>query len=165
MDSTVSVPFVDAESWRLTVEPHFRFLDDFGFRLTDLIGDSPWEIWVQYTSTESAIQVIRSIEFDRDEVVLLRLLNGQVPPYSAGTVSGLGYRTLFDNVLEARGQPALESGGLDPQDVDRQLTYWAESVRQVAPDFLAGDLLAINEAAAIVDDRMRQNPWPPPPSS
>jgi hypothetical protein len=156
---------VDAESWRLVVEPYFRFLNELGFRLTDLNGDSPWETWAQYTSAESAFRVSRSVEFQRVEVVLLRLVNGQAPLYSTGTVDGVGYWTLFDNVMEARGQTVVEPGGLDPQAVDRQLTFWAASVRRVAPDFLAGDLSAIDEAAAIVDERMRRNPWPPRPSS
>ena len=112
---------MDAESWRHVVEPHFRFLGDFGFPLTQLHGSSPWERWVQCTSTVSAFRVTRSVDHRRVEVVLLRRVNGQDPPYSTGTVRGVGYRALFDDVLEARGQTAFEVQGLDPQAVHRQL--------------------------------------------
>lgn len=148
--------------WREMVEPHFGFLIELGFSRVIEDDTSNWETSLQYASTVSAVRIVRSIEYDRVEVYLYRLLNGQPPPYSEGTIDGVGYQALFDNVLESRGQRAVERGGLADADVERQLGYWSDSLRRFAPEILSGDLSAINEAAAIVDERKRKHPWPPP---
>jgi hypothetical protein len=153
---------VEAQTWRELVERHFDFLTDFGFTLTGTDDTSSWQVWVQYASSDSAIRIVRSVEFDRVELHLYRLLNGEVPPYSQGTVSGVGNQALFDNVMESRGRRTVEGGGLSDPDIERQLGYWSESLRRSAPEFLSGDLSALDEAASIVDERVRKHPWPFP---
>jgi hypothetical protein len=159
---TVPTMGYSAIRWRQSVEPHFGFLADVGFSTVTEDESSNWQTWLQYASAESAVRVARSVEFDRVELHLYRLLNGELPPYSEGTVGGIGYHALFDNVMESRGQRSIARGGLAETEIERQLGYWSDSLRRVAPEFLSGDLSAIDEAAVIVDERKRKHPWPPP---
>jgi hypothetical protein len=150
-----------ASRWQQIVTPHFGDLVSSGFPNVTADDTSNWQTWVQYASNDSPIRIVRTVEFDRVEVHLYRLVNGQNPPFSQGTVDGVGYQALFDNIMESRGNRTVERGGLSDPDVERQLAYWSDSLRQVTPDFLSGDLSSINEAASLGDERVRRHPWPP----
>lgn len=150
------------EAWLHRVRPHFDFLLEQGYRLEG--GEtSAWETWVQYVSATNAVRVTRSFEFQRAEVELIRLADGQVPPPGKDHIH---YFALLDNVVEARtpGQSPVP-GGLSDDEVEAQLASWSAALRSAASDFLAGDCAAIDEAEAVVRERMRQHPWPPDPQS
>ena len=152
----------EAAKWLKAVDPHFGFLAAHGFGRRDLDDSSFWSIWVQYQSETSAIRISKSNEFVRSEVHLIRLVNGEVPPYPIWITSDRIDWTLLDTVVEAR-QPDLMSEvarqrGLNSSELDEQLQFWARVLRDVAGDFLNGDFAPLDEAAEIVRARVADNP-------
>lgn len=148
----------EAARWLKAVDPHFGFLATEGFGSRDLDDSSFWSIWVQYRSETSAIRISKSNEFVRAEVHLIRLVNGEVPPYPIWITDDRIDWTLLDNVVEAR-QPDLLTEvarlrGLKSSELDQQLHFWARVLRDVAGDFVAGDFAPLDEAAAIVRTRV-----------
>ena len=151
-----------AQAWQIQVQPHFDFLLAHGYRL-DGGETSAWETWVQYVSPTNCVRITHSFEFQRVEVVLIRLIDGQVPPPGQEHIHNFA---LLDNVVEIRvpGEKPV-AGGLSDKEVEAQLVSWSTALRSIAPDFLTGDCAAIDEAEALVRERMRQHPWPPDPQS
>jgi len=152
-----------AEQWRRSVDPHFGYLTGLGFSEVDLdLERSPWSVWVQYRSASSAVRVSRSNEFIRCEVELIRLVDGRVPAYPIWITDDRIDWTLLDNVVEVRrpelAAEAARHRGLGPAEVEDQLAYWAQVLRDVAGDFLAGDLAAIDETGALVRSRVAEHP-------
>lgn len=149
-----------AEKWAELVQRYFGFLGDHDFGLAESDDSSFWTTWVQYRSSAAAIRVERSNEFQRVDVYLVRLVDGEVPPYPIWIIAEQINWVLLDNVLEARGQsrPSTTGGGLTAADLERQLAFWAESLINVAPEFLDGDMRAIDDAAAVLRARVEQHP-------
>lgn len=152
----------EAAKWLKAVDPYFGFLTGQGFGSRDLDDSSFWSIWAQYRSETSAIRISKSNEFVRAEVHLIRLVNGEVPPYPIWITDDRIDWTLLDNVVEAR-QPDLmrevtRLRGLKPSELDEQLHFWAQVLRDVAGDFLAGDFAPLDEAGAIVRARVADSP-------
>lgn len=133
-----------------------------GFDRVDVDDSSFWSLWVQYRSKSAAVRISKSVEFTRSEVHLIRLVEGKVPPYPIWITDERIDWTLLDNVVLAR-QPALEhelrrQSGLKPAEIDRQLDFWARTLRDVAQDFLDGDFGALDEAGAIIRERVAAEP-------
>jgi hypothetical protein len=150
------------ERWRESVERNFRFLADRGFALSEVDDSSPWETWVEYRSDRAAVRISRSNEFARAEVNLIRLVDGAVPPYPVWITAARIDWALLDNLLEARSPTLLGQAralsGLDDDSLERQLAFWATALQEAASDFLDGDLSPIDEAGAVVRERVRRNP-------
>jgi hypothetical protein len=138
------------------------FLINHGFTNVTTDDSSFWSLWVQYASGGAAVRISKSNEFRRSEVQLIRLVDGEVPPYPIWIGSDRIDWILLDNVLEARRadlqHAALLMTGLQDREIDAQLAFWADSLRDVCPDFLAGDFAAIDEAGAIIRARVREHP-------
>ena len=153
---------MDAGSWQDQVQPHFAFLEGYGFRITASDASSPWETSVTYKSSTGGVKVTNSNEFFRAEVNLIRLVDGHVPPYPIWITDEPINWALLDNVLEVRSperlEPARSLKGLGKADVDRQLEFWADCLNTVAADFLDGDMSAIDEASAVIRARVREHP-------
>lgn len=151
-----------ARDWTRLVEPHFSFLQAHGFRLSPADDSSWWETWVQYASDASAVRLARSTEFGRVDVHLIRLVDGAVPPYPVWVTSEPLNWVLLDTVLQARSaelfQQVAAQRGLDDSQVERQLAFWASALVSVAPEFLHGDMAAVDEAETIVRERVHQHP-------
>lgn len=149
-----------ASKWLRQVEPHFAFLRDHGFTRVATDDSSFWSLWVRYYSLVAAVEVAKSTEFSRVEVTLIRLVDGEVPPYPIWITSAPVSHVLLDTVLAARDRadPREPRGGLHPDDVERQLSFWATALRDVVPDFLAGDLSAIDEAEAVIRRKGEEHP-------
>ena len=151
-----------AERWRRSVDPHFGFLTGLGSRGRSRSERSAWSVWVQYRSASAAVRVSRSNEFIRCEVELIRLVDGSVPAYPIWITDDRIDWTLLDNVVEVRrpdlAAEAARHRGLGPAEVEDLLAYWAQVLRDVAGDFLAGDLAAIDEAGALVRSRVAEHP-------
>jgi hypothetical protein len=149
-----------ARKWAQRVQRHFGFLEDHGFRLAETDDSSFWTTWIQYRSPTAAIRIERSTEFQRVDVYLVRLVEGQVPPYPIWISAEQINWVLLDNVLEARGpsRPNTPAGGLTAGDLERQLAFWASSLITVTPEFLDGDMSAIDDAAAVVRGRVTEHP-------
>lgn len=153
---------IRANQWRETVEPTFGFLIDLGFVDVDVDDSSFWSLWVQYRSPAAAVRVSKSNEFTRVEVELIRLADGRVPAYPIWITDDRIDWTLLDNVIEVRRPDLLplvrRQHGLTDDAVKSQLTFWAEALRDVAPDFLEGGFGAIDEAGELVRRRVADNP-------
>ena len=152
----------EAAKWLRQVEPHFGFLSCLGFTTIDVDDSSFWSTWVQYRSDTSAIRIELSREFVRSEVHLIRLVSGEVPPYPIWITDDRIDWALLDNVVEVR-QPSLmtdvrKQRGLTAVELDGQLQFWADILRDVASDFVAGDFAPIDEAATLIRSRVAEHP-------
>lgn len=136
---------------------------------SDRLGDPLLDDYLEFlavrcrpNSVLAARRISKSNEFVRSEVHLIRLVNGEVPPYPIWITGDRIDWTLLENVVESR-QPDLMRDvtrlhGLKPSDLDQQLHFWARVLRDVAGDFLAGDFAPLDEAAAIVRARVADHP-------
>lgn len=151
-----------AAKWHSAVDEHFGFVIRMGFTHVDVDDSSFWSIWTQYRSESAAIRISRSNEFTRSEVHLIRLVDGEVPPYPIWITDERIDWALLDTVVEAR-QPSLladvqRQSGLKPAELDQQLRFWAQALLDVAGDFLTGDFAPVDEAAAIIRSRLADSP-------
>lgn len=150
--------------WQRAVSPYFDFLLEHGFTPDPKAGYSEWYgTAAVYRSRVSAVQVTWSLEFDRVEVELVRLVDGQFPDYQVFfSESAPVNRTLLDNVVVARAPDRVneiqEATGLKKAAVERQLALWSQLLRDVAADFLAGQQTAFDEAKAVIRERVREHP-------
>jgi hypothetical protein len=152
----------EGKQWAEQVERHFGFLARYGFAVTDIEASTWWEVRVTYRSPRSAVAVIRSVEFQRVEVQLMRLADGELPEYPIFVVDSVPVNTFYaDDLLELRLDGADEvlasQHGLEPQEVEAQLAVWSEVLRDYGGDLLAGDLSVLDELEQMVRDRARQH--------
>ena len=72
---------ISAIAWRAIVSPHFGFLETrFHWSLTAMNDSGNWETSVTYSRDPAAVIVRYSVEFDRAEVELVRMIDGKIPP-------------------------------------------------------------------------------------
>jgi len=152
----------EAKQWAEQVERHFGFLARYGFAVTDIDASTWWEVRVTYRSPQSAVAVIRSVEFQRVEVQLMRLVAGELPEYPIFVGDSVPVNTFYaDDLLGLRPDGADEvlasRHGLLPQEVEAQLAFWSEVLRDYGGDLLAGDLSVLDELEQMVRDRARQH--------
>ena len=116
----------------------------------------------RYLSSTLGLEVTRSVEFDRVEITLVRLVEGELPEYEVWVTDSPRNRVLFDNVLIARAPDVDEASralsGLSRGDEEEQLRFWADALRSVAPDFLEGDDAPLREGEQVVRQRVAENP-------
>ena len=154
---------MDVAEWERLVRPHFDFLTEHGFELDPRVASSEWYATrVVYRSAQAAVIVTHSVEFQRVEVELARLRRGKLPRTMVFVAARPIDQNLLDNVLEARAPERLRKSqhatGLRRRQVERQLELWATLLREVAPDFLAGSMAALDEAEEVVRRRVRDEP-------
>jgi hypothetical protein len=152
----------EGREWAEQVARHFGFLTRYGFVLTDVAPSTAWEVRVTYRSPLSALAVIRSNEFLRVEVQLMRLVDGELPAYPIFVVDSVPVNTFYaDDLLRLRradaDQALARQRGLSPQDVEAQLVFWSAALRKYGQDFLAGDLPVLDTLEQIVRERARQH--------
>lgn len=148
--------------WADRVERHFGFLTRYGFARTDVDTSNWWAVRVTYRSRRSALAVIRSYEFDRVEVELMRLVDGELPGHPVFVVDSVPvHRFLADDLLVLRRPDADEvlarQRGVSDREIEAQLAFWSKALREHGQDFLAGDLGVLDELERIVRDRVRQH--------
>jgi hypothetical protein len=148
-----------AKRWKASVKKHFDFLTDYGFRF-DHVEDKWWATTAVYLSAALGVEVTRSVEFDRLEISLLRLVEGQAPEVEVWVTDRPLNRVLFDNVLEARGSDLLGQipTGLSQRVVEEQLRLDAELLRTLVGDFLKGSDAALLEGERVIRERVSTNP-------
>lgn len=151
-----------AKKWQRAVSDHFDFLVERGFGRVETDDSSFWSVWVQYRSETAAIRVAKSNEDRRCGVQLIRLVDGDVPAYPIWITGDRIDWTLLDNVVEVRRPDLLADvgaqHGLKPAELDEQLRFWAQVLREVAPDFLNGDFAPLDEAGDLIRRRVDQEP-------
>ena len=101
---------ISAKRWARTVKRHFGFLEtDFGMTVIGMDDQSHWETTITYGRPTSGVVVRYSVEFDRAEVEIIRMVDGKVPPVDvfifADTQSNRGS---LDNLLAVRKPVAAE---------------------------------------------------------
>jgi hypothetical protein len=145
---------VSVEEWAGCVARHFGFLEKFGFHMAAELGSAQWfRTQVVYVSETSAVEVDLSVEYQRVEVTLARLKDGALPPVRVFVTKASFDYVLLDNVVGA-GAPDRPRWQTTPgRTYDEQLSFWAETLRTVAPDFLQGDLSVIDDGERAVRAR------------
>jgi hypothetical protein len=150
-----------AKAWERRVREHFDFLVEHGFRF-DHVEANWWATTAVYLSPTLGLEVTRSVEFNRVEITLLRLVGEELPEYEVWVADSPLNRVLFDNVLIARAPEVDEASrtlsGVSSKEVEKQLRFWADALRSVAPDFLDGDDAPLREGEQVVRQRVEENP-------
>jgi transposase-like protein len=152
----------EGKQWAEQVERHFGFLARYGFAVTGIDASTWWEVRVTYRSPHSAIAVIRSVEFERVEVQLMRLVDGELPEYPIFVVDSVPVNTfyaadLFGLRLAGADEVLASQHGLEPEQVEAQVAFWSQVLRDHGGDLLAGDLSVLDELEQRVRDRAGQH--------
>jgi hypothetical protein len=147
------------EDWQSAVDPHFGFLNERGFQLNRRFASaSVWATDLVYAAHDRAISVERSVEFNRAEVVLIRLYEGAMPDLQIRVTAEPVNRLLLDNVLQARDpqryREIQQLGGLGEPELQRQLSELASALRDVAGDFLTGSFAAMDDGERVIRQRL-----------
>lgn len=145
-------------AWSDHVAKHFEYLHDHGFALTSIDDSSFWATAATYQSADSAVAIIKSNEFTRSEVQLMRLVDGGLPEYPIFVVDSVPVNTFYlDDLLILRMPGAADQlklqRGLATKELDSHLASWAERLRRYGEDFLQGDLAVLDELEQIVRAR------------
>jgi hypothetical protein len=155
---------LSAASWRSTVARHFRFLEeDLHMSVIATDDTTNWETSVTYGSDLIAVIIRYSVEFDRAEVELIRLVDRSVPsvPIFIHPDTRID-RSLLDNLLFVRAPSEAEKlktlGGLDSKSVDRSLAFQAAALQLHGMDFLNGNLDVFNDLDGLIKGRIATNP-------
>ena len=150
-----------AKAWERRVREHFDFLVEHGFRF-DHVETSSWATTARYLSPTLGLEVTRSVEFDRVEIELIRLVEGRLPEYEVWVTDSPLNRVLFDNVVIARAPEVDKASralsGLSGDNVEKQLRFWADALRTVAPEFLSGDDAPLRDGEGVIRQRVAENP-------
>jgi hypothetical protein len=150
---------VSIEDWAECVARHFAFLEEHGFHMAAELGSARWyRTQVVYVSETSAVEVDRSVEYQRVEVTLARLKDGALPPVRVFVTEASFDDVLLDNVVEARAPDRPRWRTTPGRTYDEQLSFWAETLRTVASDFLRGDFSAIEDGERAVRARLANPP-------
>ena len=151
------------DGWKAQTDTYFAFLRErYGFEITQTEW-SVWETSVRYETVATAIDVERSVEFNRVEVQLIRKVDGAIPEYPifVSTTPVLHY-FLLDAVLNERAPellPEMQAAkGLGEDQIERSLTLWSEALEKYADDILQGDFTLFTILEAKVRARMREHP-------
>lgn len=154
----------EAIVWASKVSPHFQFLAArYGMQVIDTSA-GPWEASVTYTRDPVGVIVRRSIEFDRVEIELVRMVDGQVPKMPVFIHEDTAIdRGLFDHAIGLRGSDSdrdalREIGGLESDQVEAALSFLSLALEKLAPDFLGGDLGLLDEIGQIIHARVANHP-------
>jgi hypothetical protein len=136
---------------------------DFGMAVIGVDDHSNWETTVTYCGNASAVVVRYSVEFDRTEVELVRLVDGKVPavPIFIHADTPM-YRGWLDNLLAIREPVAAEElrhlTGLGHRSVERTLRFEAEALRKYAADILSGDLHGFADIERSIRQQVSKQP-------
>jgi hypothetical protein len=152
--------------WADLVDEYLGFLRPQGYRLV-VVKDEPelaaWGPRVRYLGSKSGVQVHWSVEFVRVDTFVMELVDGQVPEYPIFIHDGDPIRYFhLDNLLEAidpdRGRQASALSGLEPDAVRRQLTFVADSIRDLGGELLDPTSEAFARATARIHESVRRDP-------
>lgn len=153
-----------ATTWEALVSSHFAYLvDEFHMKVISRDASTNWETSVTYGRDPVGVIIRESVEFDRVEIELVRLVDGRVPatPIFVHPDTPID-RGLFDHVLAIRApeEQRVLGGlqGLDPDSVNRSLEFLGPGLKQWASDFLAGDTAVIDLIGDRIHQRVAANP-------
>lgn len=151
-------------AWQAVVERHFDYLRTrYGFHVASVDASSWWQTRLVYQTGVLAVAVDRSVEFNRVEVCLIRLVDGAIPPYPIFITPDTAVHYFWlDSLLAARAPhliPALrEVAGLRDEQIEHDLKFLASAVEKHAADVLRGDFAIFGTLAAHIKARAREHP-------
>ncbi len=155
----------DAAAWQAKADAHFGYLrTKYGFHITQADASSSWEWSVLYETDTTAIKIIRSVEFNRVEIKLIRPVDGTLPEVPIFiTQDAILNSFLFDNLLITRAPDVLDEyeamQGLEDAQVEKCLAFLAVALEQYASDVLQGDLTAAFAAMErVAKQRVKEHP-------
>jgi hypothetical protein len=147
------------EPWRRRVTAHFSFLEEHDFAPAPAMDfANATGLRVVYAGTTTAVAIELSYEFGRVGVLLARLRDGAFPPTPRWILEG-GARQELDQVLlgivvRLRAPEVWAATqkvrGLSEVQIEKQLKIWAEVLRRIAPEFLAGDTAALTDGEHVI---------------
>jgi hypothetical protein len=153
-----------AEAWQAKVDLHFAYLrTSYGFRITSADASSVWVTRVVYQSDMAAVAVDSSIEFERVELSVMRLVGGRLPEYPIFILPDTVInQTLFDNILMIRNPNLLDDmralKGLDNDHIEKSLAFLARALEENMSDFLNGDLSVFEAVDGLIKERVKAHP-------
>ncbi len=152
------------ENWKARVAVHFGFLETtYGFRFAKVDGSSVWQISALYHSPRLAVRVDLSFEFERVEVWLIRLVDGQLPEYPifVNPDTPINY-VVLDRALQAQAPQEAERllglKGLGDEPVERSLAFLARALRAYCDDVLRDDFAIFDVIAEQMHQYAREHP-------
>lgn len=149
--------------WKALVSVPFGYLTrDFGCKVVGR-EDNSWVTKLIYQNETTGVEVTYSIEFDRAEVSLVRLIKGRRPAYPIFiSEQEQLHHYLLDSLLLLRAPEALDAikpyFSLTEGAVKEALSRWANALRKYGSDPLKGDFSVFDEMEAIVRARVRDHP-------
>ncbi|MBA3824343.1 MAG: hypothetical protein H0X24_10680 [Ktedonobacterales bacterium] len=150
------------DSWRTQSEQYFGYLvRDFGFHLVSVTYE--WYVTrTIYRSASVAVYVDRSVEFERVEISILRLIDGAIPPTPLPEpMRAFIFETIFDNILivrapmEAAASQAFKE--LSDEQIAQALAFWARALRTHGADILQGDFAIFADVQEMIEQRRHQS--------
>jgi hypothetical protein len=153
----------EAALWRETVERHLRDVLDSQAMRYESQSHTNWGETVRYANATTGLIVARSIEFNRSEVSLVRLVNDGFPPYPifVGTTPVL-HQFLLDNLIALRAPELVPQlrllTGLTHEEVAVQLERYAAWLNTYAADVMSGDFTVFADLEAVVRQRVADSP-------
>jgi len=153
-----------ANAWRAQVDAHFGYLrKTYGFRLTSADASSLWVTRVVYQTDVAVVAVDKSVEFERVEVSVMRLVEGRLPEYPIFILQDTVINeTVFDNILMRRNPQLLDRlrglQGLDDDHIERSLAFLAQALEENLADFLTGERSIFEAVDVLIKERARAHP-------
>lgn len=152
------------DAWRAQVATHFGYLEtSYGFHVAEVNASTWWETFVRYESASLAVKVTHSVEFDRAELWLVRLVEGKLPEYPIfiNPDTPINY-VILDRALQNRAPEEAERlrelGGLSDEAVERSLAFLSSALRTYCDDTLHGDLAIFDAVAEQIHQEVREHP-------
>ncbi len=153
-----------AAKWQSMVDRHFVFLKrDFHMSVLATDDATNWETSVTYASNRVAVIVRYSVEFDRAEVELVQLLDGQVPkvPIFVHPDTPIN-RALLDLLLVVRAPSEAELlkelTGLANEEIQKALSFQASALQRYGRDFLDGDTSVFADFDRLIKAQVAKDP-------
>lgn len=147
-------------------QPHFEFLMERGFHPVPVQADPKRAVWgpqVQYLSDSIGVQLHCSVEFNRVDTSIIRLVDAGVPPYPIFIKDGDEvYWFHLDGLLALcdpeRATQSRGLRGLDADGLQRQLAFIAEALGDLADALLDAGSTTLRLRQQQLHERARAHP-------
>lgn len=152
------------QEWRARVAAHFGFLEtEFGCHFVSVDASNWWATNLIYQNETTRINIARSVESGYVEIWLIRLIDGQEPPFVIFFLPDSDlYRDLLDNVVKLHAPDLLprvnKLRGLEDAQVEAALPFLADLTRTYAAPLLRGDFTDFETLQAAYRENARTNP-------
>lgn len=153
-----------SQKWQTLVEPHFGFLrTEHQCVVAERSDEHWWCTRIVYQNATTAVEIVYSVEFECVEVQLVRLVDGQRPPYPVFvSEEPLLHHFSLDHLVKLRAAELVQAiephVSLDAAEVEVQLSSWADALKQFGADVLQGDFHVFEVLEADLREHVGRNP-------